>query len=677
MKTTQIAPAFLYVVLLLGFPWHSQAAKNTPLRTAPNPSYRDINSYIENLARDYQIPPIIIQAICWKESSWRHFDESGNTKQGPTNDFGVMQVTEQEALNFPRYSDWKDNWKTNLRLGVEILLKKWSQNGVPVSNKPILEEWYYPIAWYNGEGRRAYEYVGDVYTIMQSPPSEIAQFCQAVIVGSPRLIGGWDPGTITRSGKWYELQEIITAGGHIHRWNSEIGTALLYQDVTVQYASTAPPDSQPQEFKQIQHLQESVTGGSIDQKGGVTPNGFKALDIELPKPMFVGTPYDKRILNLEKPLGRPRPPFLAPVGTTNVALHKPVSSSDMAPAIGKLMMITDGDKEARDAHYVELGPFLQHVTVDLQGIYEIHAIVFWHYHKMPRVYSDIVVQLADDPHFITNVKTVFNNDSDNSAALGLGRDMHYVETYEGKLIDCLSQGSPKARYVRLYSRGNTANDLNHYIEVEVYGRPVSIADPPRGDYAGQTTDRFLAENKELKEAITNLTREDQLGYAKVINQRRIDGQPRNTMKFVETAREDKLKKVLEREYTIEGDVVHFDVLAVKFRSRMVIDGKATALFLWRRVYGNKMMPEEDFVIEQPGSEPQRYSGLLEALPAKQGQEFWSYIWGDLADDTEELKEYDIEAANVNVVSSRLRKGLIYVLKVSPTGQVYCETIPDI
>ena len=31
----------------------------------------------------------------------------------------------------------------------------------------------------------------------------------------------------------------------------------------------------------------------------------------------------------------------------------------------------------------------------------------------------------------------------------------------------------KGRYVRLYSNGNTANDLNHYVEVEVYGTPVS------------------------------------------------------------------------------------------------------------------------------------------------------------------------------------------------------------
>ncbi len=199
--------------------------------------------------------------------------------------------------------------------------------------------------------------------------------------------------------------------------------------------------------------------------------GMVPLDLELPKPMFVGTPQDTRVPNLEKPRGGPRPPFLAPEGTVNLALEKPVSSSDEEPIIGELEMITDDDKEAADGSYVELGPFLQHVTVDLEQKADIYAIVVWHYHKQARVYFDVVVQVADDPDFVTNVQTVFNNDIDNSSGLGVGKDKHYTETNEGKLIDCLSQGV-KGRYVRLYSNGNTGNDLNHYIEVAVYGKPV-------------------------------------------------------------------------------------------------------------------------------------------------------------------------------------------------------------
>ena len=199
--------------------------------------------------------------------------------------------------------------------------------------------------------------------------------------------------------------------------------------------------------------------------------GLVPIDIKLPKPMFVGTPQDTKVPNLEKPLGKARAPFLAPEGTKNVALGKPIASSDEEPIIGEIEMITDGDKEAADGSYVELGPFVQNVTIDLEAMHEIYAIVGWHYHKQARVYFDVVVQVADDADFITNVKTVFNNDIDNSAGLGVGKDKHYTETNEGRLFDVLAQGI-KTRYVRLCSNGNTSNDLNHYIEVEVYGKPV-------------------------------------------------------------------------------------------------------------------------------------------------------------------------------------------------------------
>ena len=43
------------------------------------------------------------------------------------------------------------------------------------------------------------------------------------------------------------------------------------------------------------------------------------ISIELPKPMFEGTPQNMAVPNLQKPLGRPRDPFLAPAGVTNVA----------------------------------------------------------------------------------------------------------------------------------------------------------------------------------------------------------------------------------------------------------------------------------------------------------------------------------------------------------------------
>jgi hypothetical protein len=194
------------------------------------------------------------------------------------------------------------------------------------------------------------------------------------------------------------------------------------------------------------------------------------IDLKLPKAMFIGTPQNMQVENLEKPLGKPRPPFLAPVGTKDVSTGKSVSSTDEEPIIGEIEMITDGDKEAGDGSFVELGPFTQHITIDLEKKYNIYAIVLWHFHKQPRVYFDVIVQISDDPDFINGVTTVYNNDLDNSSGQGVGKDMHYVETAEGRLIDAKGV---EGRYVRCYSNGNTNNDLNHYIEVEVFGKPAS------------------------------------------------------------------------------------------------------------------------------------------------------------------------------------------------------------
>jgi hypothetical protein len=192
------------------------------------------------------------------------------------------------------------------------------------------------------------------------------------------------------------------------------------------------------------------------------------LPIVLPQPVFEGTPQNLKVPNLEKPRYKARAPFLAPEGVKNVARRKIVVSSDKNPIVGELSMITDGERSGEEGYFVELAPGKQHITIDLGAPHEIYAVLFWHYHSAPRVYFDVVVQLADDAGFTKNVRTVFNNDHDNTSGLGAGTDMNYVETSEGRLVD--AKGAI-ARYVRLYSNGNNANNLNHYVEVEVYGRP--------------------------------------------------------------------------------------------------------------------------------------------------------------------------------------------------------------
>ncbi|MBN1675840.1 MAG: hypothetical protein JXR37_32650 [Kiritimatiellae bacterium] len=196
--------------------------------------------------------------------------------------------------------------------------------------------------------------------------------------------------------------------------------------------------------------------------------GRVELTFELPKPMFVGTPKNIRTPNLEPPRKGARPPLMVPEGTQLLSAGKPVTSSDDEPVVGEVEQVTDGDKEGAAGSYVELGPGTQHVQIDLEAVSAVHAILLWHFHAQARVYRDVIVQVADDPDFIMNVRTLYNNDHDNSSGHGIGKDQEYIETYEGRLID--AKGA-RARYVRLYSNGSTADEMNHYVEVEIYGKP--------------------------------------------------------------------------------------------------------------------------------------------------------------------------------------------------------------
>ncbi len=192
----------------------------------------------------------------------------------------------------------------------------------------------------------------------------------------------------------------------------------------------------------------------------------KPLKLEVPRSQLTGTPVPIRIENLEPKT--PNPEIEIPDDVTNIAKGKAVTSSDDFPLIGELELVTDGDKEAAEGSYVEIQNGMQWVQIDLAKSSEIFAIAMWHYHSQERAYKDVLVQVSDDPEFVKDVKTVFNNDHDNSAKKGKGENKAYIETNHGKLI--VVSPAVKGRYIRLWSNGNTSNDMNHYIEVEVYGR---------------------------------------------------------------------------------------------------------------------------------------------------------------------------------------------------------------
>lgn len=194
--------------------------------------------------------------------------------------------------------------------------------------------------------------------------------------------------------------------------------------------------------------------------------GGVPLTTELPPELIEGTPKPMNVPNLVQAPSK-APEFLVPEGTTLLSKGKPVTSSDDNPIIGTLDLITDGDKEAGEGYFVELLDGLQWVQIDLEKSSDIAALWLWHFHSQKRAYNDVVIQISDDPEFKTGVTTIYNNDYDDTSKLGKGSDNPYAESRFGLLVD--GKGT-KGRYVRLYSNGNTSNEMNHYIEVEVFGK---------------------------------------------------------------------------------------------------------------------------------------------------------------------------------------------------------------
>jgi hypothetical protein len=194
--------------------------------------------------------------------------------------------------------------------------------------------------------------------------------------------------------------------------------------------------------------------------------GSVPLKTTLPPELIEGTPKPMNVPNLVQAPTK-EPEFLVPEGTVLLSKDKKVTSSDTNPIIGDLTLITDGDKDAGEGYFVELLEGTQWVQIDLEKSAAVSAIWLWHFHSQKRAYNDVIIQVSDDAEFKTGVTTVYNNDYDDSSKLGKGTASPYVESRFGLIAD--AKGA-KGRYVRLYSKGNTSNEMNHYIEVEVWGK---------------------------------------------------------------------------------------------------------------------------------------------------------------------------------------------------------------
>ena len=211
-----------------------------------------------------------------------------------------------------------------------------------------------------------------------------------------------------------------------------------------------------------------AVGFCASSVGAADANATEPLKLNLPLHTLKGTPEDLPAgANIDPPSDKAPPPIQVPKGVKNVALGKPVTGS-VKPYLGELSQITDGKKEPNDDDAVEFRKGVQWVQVDLGETCALHAIAMWHDHRYVQLMYDVILQVSDDPEFKTGVTTLYNNDTDNSAGLGVGTDREYFEMEFGRVVPAKGV---KARYVRGYTKGGSLSALNCWQELEVYALP--------------------------------------------------------------------------------------------------------------------------------------------------------------------------------------------------------------
>jgi outer membrane murein-binding lipoprotein Lpp len=148
--------------------------------------------------------------------------------------------------------------------------------------------------------------------------------------------------------------------------------------------------------------------------------------------------------------------------------------------------------------------------------------------------------------------------------------------------------------------------------------------------------------------------------------------------FVDVDREGKpLGK--PRVFNIEGDLAYVDTWVIKFGDEYVEQGddlRSTSICLFRRVFGERQLPADGFLLDEEGSQPKVYrtGGKMSDFE----KELWSRFW-DYANDAELAKEKGVRAAHGEAPSIQLRPGKSYRIELRASGgmSVVPEDTPDV
>jgi len=146
-RKNRILAILLTILLVLPFP-----ALGVEGQVYQNPPREEIAQKFEKIAKEKNIPGVILKTLAFLESGWRQFDSNGNplASRVVKPALGIMQIASYDPNDAELIDKLKYDIDFNISYGADLLNQKW--NMVPrIGNgdRNILENWYFAIWAYN------------------------------------------------------------------------------------------------------------------------------------------------------------------------------------------------------------------------------------------------------------------------------------------------------------------------------------------------------------------------------------------------------------------------------------------------------------------------------------------------------------------------------------------------
>jgi hypothetical protein len=124
-----------------------------------------------------------------------------------------------------------------------------------------------------------------------------------------------------------------------------------------------------------------------------------------------------------------------------------------------------------------------------------------------------------------------------------------------------------------------------------------------------------------------------------------------------------------RRFTLSGDMIYIDGLVVKFDDRYVESrelDRATALFVFKRIFTDRQNPRDGFPLDEEGRQPLAYEQGGES--SELARQIWHDFW-TISNSEEKARDLGIRAAHGLAVSIKPEAGMSYRLELRAGGDI--------